>query len=666
MTSSDIAYQPLSLAQHFEAEKGYSGHFGLICGYSADALFLCDAAERFTRLTRSQRAQQGQVSLAVMLDSGNSPISLLDTPGVAHLPMTDHQGRPFRLLHAKVALLGFRHQEEHSEWQLRLLVSTGNWTRQTLEDSLDLCWRVDLPSSSLFHPNEDALQKCADIRAANDLLKWIGSLFDSRLLKASYDGRNTQTMNAITDVNQWLHACSAKAQGKSRLFDNRNESFLSQLPKMISANNDVKRNYLAMGSGFYESSGNPQEPPEVPLAIIKILQEGSLLTRQPEVDLFVNPNACQSVATTREGLQGNGVVVRPAATPHPLFAQGQQRSLHAKFLFSANYRDSSNTCASPWVYLGSGNLTKPGFANSMSRAAGNLEAGVVFIPATLFWRKSRDIRENLVLTNLLPIQWEVKCGDKTTLLSGSDLEQRDCIFLASPIAWLAWHDEAGIRELRAVDSTNIDVEVLNSEGVPCARTKTGFSWIGAQPRDVCIRWIADTKLVEARIPIVDQYGRIAATALSPIDFDEAWWQLADFPAPADSEANQWCEEPDSGIERVARAAGAQTLTTSYPIRQMMNLMESIAAKQVELHRSDWALWCNRLEQTLGQAGESAPVEYFRDKLKLNPLSALRHRSFRPLFAESTASELGKLYDDSLDRIEAHWRVQDLSPIGEAK
>ena len=58
--------------------------------------------------------------------------------------------KPFRLMHAKVALLGFRSNTDDVErWQLRLIVSTGNWTRATLEDSLDLAWRIDISSADI-------------------------------------------------------------------------------------------------------------------------------------------------------------------------------------------------------------------------------------------------------------------------------------------------------------------------------------------------------------------------------------------------------------------------------------------------------------------------------------------------------------------------------------
>ena len=63
-----------------------------------------------------------------------------------------------------------------------------------------------------------------------------------------------------------------------------------------------------------------------------------------------------------------------------VFGRHARRSLHAKFLFSARERSNSAACGGAWVYLGSGNLTGPGFASPMSAHGGNLEAGVVFAP----------------------------------------------------------------------------------------------------------------------------------------------------------------------------------------------------------------------------------------------------------------------------------------------
>ena len=663
MSLNSESLRPPSLAQHFDAPEDYIGHFGWLCGYSADALFLDDATERFTRLTHSQRAHQGRIALAALLDPGNPHISLPDAPGVAHLPIMDYAKKPFRLLHAKVALLGFRHQENHCQWRLRLLVSTGNWTRQTLEESLDLVWRIDIASGSLSHPDVDIQQNCADINAAWKLLEWILQLFDVRLLNASAHGHLSETIVAQQQVRQWINACSKKAHGQPRFFDNRSKSLLSQLAEKIKSCGDVKRNYLAIGSGFYETSDDPKKPPEVPLAILKTLRDKSLLIGKPKVDLYVNPNACQAIATSLKPLQDRGITVRPAVVPTIVFGKGAQRSLHAKFLFSANSRDNSDACTSSWVYLGSGNLTNPGFANKMSSAAGNLEAGVVFSPNSLCWQ-NKTSPENLVVTSLLPIQrGGDEISDVSKLNAGPGMEQQDAIYVAPPVTWLVWHEADRVRELRTDDSRVADVEVLDSAGVVCSRTKSGFQWCEARPREVRIRWKADDQHLDARIPIVDQYGRIAATELLAIDIDEAWWQLADFPMPPDDDDGN-----DGGDENEGKnnKKGRSGPIASYPIRQMMDLIESIAAKQTEINEIDWALWCNRLEQTLGQAGDCAPVKYFRDELKLNPLSPLRHQSFRPSFADTSDSEPGKLYDYMLLRIEDSWKVYELSPIGDAK
>jgi hypothetical protein len=106
-----------------------------------------------------------------MLDPGNPQITPKEVPGVIHLPMTG--APPFRLLHAKFVILGFRHTSDARQWRLRLIVSTGNWTRQTLEDSLDLAWRIDLSDQDLKTQDSLVAQACADLSAAWRMLDWL-------------------------------------------------------------------------------------------------------------------------------------------------------------------------------------------------------------------------------------------------------------------------------------------------------------------------------------------------------------------------------------------------------------------------------------------------------------------------------------------------------------
>lgn len=649
-----------SLAQHFDPPEGYVGYFGWVVGFSAETEFMNNVIERFTRLTKHRRASEGRIALALFLDPHNPPISLADAPGVAHLPFVNLDQRPCRLVHAKVALLGFRGMDagQQGKWCVRLLVSTGNWTQPTLEQSLDLAWAVDVRSDGLTPADEQTKIACADIKGANGLVQWLrdgaNGLFDVRLLQATQRTKDEQAI-----VSGWVSECVNMARGIApRFFDNRDKSMLVQLPELVKATGDVKRNYLALGSGFYEG-----EKASVPQKIIARLQEAGLLTNTPEIDIFVNPAACQSVATLHEA----GVTVRPAAVPTWMQDKNKERALHAKFLFSAKGKpkDKKQNCGSAWVYLGSGNLTNPGFAQKMSASGGNLEAGIVFGEEDLLWygdHKGEPAAK--VITNLLPVGQDDKRLEALTLKAGESWEAEPPSHFAPPIPWLVWHETRSANELRFPEDASAIAPfvILDASGDEVQETSRVFPWSGEQPQQVRCRWDADGAAHEAYIPVVDGLGRIAAKKLQPLSIEDAWWQLADFPNPPDMDEPE--TEDDARKERISEtptATGGPS-TASYPIRQMMELVEQIAAKQTEISFHDWPLWCRRLEQTLVQAKDSSVVSEFKT-LGLNPIAPLRHAPFRPAYAEDASSDAGREYEDVLAKIETSWEVQKLSDLG---
>ena len=651
-----------SLVHLFDAPDDYVGEFGWLCGFSADAIFLNDAAERFTRLTLAQRSQLGRIVLAVFLDPGNPAITILDAPGVAHLPILDIKSKPFRLLHAKIGLLGFKHIKYRNKWCVRLIVTTGNWTRQTLEDSLDLAWCINISSESCN--DERIIQDLVDIKAAHELLKWIEKLFDTRLLDAEPSGQFNETKDAMDRVELWLKKCYKKASGQPRFFDNRYRSFLTQIPDMVKTfSSSITRNYLGMGSGYYESVSDKTQPPKVPKLIIERLRRSSLLTGSSNVDLYVNPRACQSIATSISELNKQGITIRPATTPPSVFGEEICRSLHAKFIFCANRRSNSDICNSSWVYLGSGNLTTAGFTEKMNPYGGNLEVGVVFSPGILFWEGGRGIIAEQVVTNLLPIQFTMNVdGELNQLAPGLDMESRDASYIAPPIAWFTWWEEAGQCELRTTEYIPDNFILTDPAGGECHRNVTGFIWRGDQPRQVRCRWISDGEQNIADVPVIDHYGRIAATKLIPISIEEAWGQLADFPMPPEDEVEDesMIGDNEGTFNEVVMNDSRKVL--DYPVRQMMELVESIAVKQIEVDKSDWKLWCSRLEQILGQAKDCSIVKIFRE-IGLNPLSPLYHSPFRPNFTVENNPDLDQLYENTLKRIEKSWAVDHLDSIG---
>lgn len=640
---------PLSLSQHFDAPSDHVGEFGWIIGYSADAPFLNDATERFTRRTKGQRAWQGVPRLALMLDPGSPQLPPVDIPGVAHLPLRNVE-KPFRLLHAKVAILGFRHEKTHL-WRLRLIVSTGNWTRQTLEDSLDLCWTVTIDEEDL-NRDERALD-CSDIRAAWDLVQYVRKLYDDRLL-----------CRQAVRLDEWTSRLPHRDElPLPRFIDNRFQSFLRQLPDTVKRHSGpTSRNHLSMGAGFYEGPSTA-EVPGVLDGIWKTLRENGLLTASAGVSIFVNEAACQSVASASQSIKKRGWKIRPRGQPD-FFSKNTRKDLHAKFLFGANFRENSNNCINAWVYLGSGNLTTPGFASSMSSGGGNLEAGIVFAPQSLYRKPEKGIDLDKVVGNCLPVQWETEVEDLTSLSAGAEMPERLEDFVAPPIAWLEWSSTdcpAGGWLCVPQNQGETGFEVLCADKA-CALQDGRFVWPDGQPRQVDIRWTDDDITRRAFVPVRDEHGRFASGKLPDIGHADAWLQLANFPMPPEEE--EAAEDGMSGFLPDGSVVPRSTVhpVAGYPIRDVMSLVEKIASKQTSIQRVDWTAWLVRLEQTLVQMTACPVLTEFK-ALKINPLSPLKHQAFRPVFAEDGSTPEGTEYERALVRIEEKWAVKEYLAFG---
>lgn len=655
---ADFSKLPPSLADYFDAPEGYKGHFGWLCGYSATDDFLENAVDRFSCLNQAARAHHGQIKLALFLDAGNKPISTVDVPGVLHCQMK--AAPPLNLLHAKVALLGFKPDQPEDAWRLRLVVSTGNWTKETLTESLDLVWCLDLSSEALENVTKDIQQSCADFRAAQNLFEDISSWCDTSLLSLEINDRLTTGGLARLDVNAWLNVCRQYAHGKPRLVDNRKRSLFNQLKSWLEQPAIAgKRNYLAMGSGFYE--GGKGDKSLVPQKIVQLLQDDDLLTKKPEIDLYVNPEACQAVANNVATLREQHITVRP-----PSQLAKTERTLHAKFIFSANYRNVSDTLTQCWLYMGSGNLTGPGFMQRMKTGVGNLEAGVFFAPERLARTAAGKLAPEKTLAWLLPIQSEIDCDAlQMPLQAGQEMEERTPYF-APPITWLKWTPLADSQgTLHYSGSPENNITAFAPGGTSCPLVSQGFLWQGEMPRWVDIAWPADNGTQSAKIPVVDALGRIAATPLRPLDLEEVLWQLSSFPHTPDVDF----ADPTSML--TTSTAGSFTINSddqpvsSQPVRQVMALIEGIAERQTTLPESQWLYWCRSLEQALIQASNNGDITRFRD-LGINPLSPLREAPFRPVYAEDDQSDKGQDYLQMLMRIEQAWGVDSLRNFGECK
>jgi hypothetical protein len=178
---------------------------------------------------------------------------------------------------------------------------------------------------------------------------------------------------------------------------------------------------------------------------------------------------------------------------------------------------------------------------------------------------------------------------------------------------------------------------------------------------VNVQWQENGASHSALVPVIDEFGRVAATSLTALDIDEVWWQLANFPLAPDHDTPDGFGE---GGDAVGGAGAGQSAATgrTYPIRQMMELIENIAHRQTQIDEEDWNAWCNRLEQTLSRAANQPGVIAFA-QLGLNPLASLRTKPFRPAFAETADEPPGIRYEAVLARIEHAWGVASCIALG---
>ena len=219
--------------------------------------------------------------------------------------------------------------------------------------------------------------------------------------------------------------------------------------------------------------------------------------------------------------------------PEAVFGErAAPRTLHAKFIFSAaSGRKDEDACCGAWLYLGSGNLTWPGFIDKMSSTGGNLEAGVLlFPPEGLRWKQKNGVDAGKVITNLLPVQWDTEITTADALKSGPGKEEQREAFFAPPVACLLWDDGDGQQTLDTGGDCPASLEVLDPQGRPCPRKGGVFEWKDARPCLVRIRWQEGCPQ-EATVPVVDRWGRVAVRELPALDTEDVWWQLASFPLP---------------------------------------------------------------------------------------------------------------------------------------
>lgn len=194
----------------------------------------------------------------------------------------------------------------------------------------------------------------------------------------------------------------------------------------------------------------------------------------------------------------------------PDFLGSVKRRLHAKFIFASGYRKNSNACLNAWLYLGSGNLTTPGFLHACP--VGNLEAGVLIADDSLTWDKESRADAHRWLGNRLPLQWDRKTLEAHELSGGEGMPDRPPAFEPAPIAWCRYLEaEAGQPARLQLPECEVPIEILDTESRACASCgPLQVTWPGARQPTVVVQWYEAGRQLRCSIPVIDGAGLRAA------------------------------------------------------------------------------------------------------------------------------------------------------------
>ncbi len=363
------------------------GVFGLVCGLSAEEQFMDCVLEQFSGLNKNQRKNLGNWSLSLFLDAHNVPIQSL--PGLyCPWPVNENKWpKKTRLMHAKVALLGFGESMNGIPNFYRLIVSTGNWTKESVNNSINLVWYCDYDTTSKINQKQNAKDINDAIYFWKELLGLnnghngyyqINGDLKKRIvdyLKAIPPAINPPQRGYTSRFISNLH--TNKSTIKSKYF--QVDSIGSQVITKFKSS-ELSRNFIICGSGFFENVNSSKssahetiEEPDVLRNLVVNLKDG-ILTKNPEKWLVLNPKTSGAAGHWIKHRKEEKLTWDICLPKHPQF-NNTPYPFHAKYIFIANNR-SRGSITKGLLYLGSANLSKQGFVFGPG-ADGNIEAGVI-------------------------------------------------------------------------------------------------------------------------------------------------------------------------------------------------------------------------------------------------------------------------------------------------
>lgn len=615
-----------SLLDLFAPPSGYTGHFGWICGFTAEGPVMREIADRFTIGAGSFAATFQRPALFLTTDPASPQITTDRAPGVHHMTLAPSWRERFSgrgIFHAKVALLHFSDttSKNHTTRRdiFRLVVSTGNWTRETLERNIDLFWSVEFPHSDTAADPAAESQNLADILIACDMFTSLHPHLSPNPWAAATDSDVIQTPYA--DTLRLLNELKAPAGMKPRFFHSLDQPL--RKPLLERFDGSQRDQLTVLGSGFF-AGGDP-----APAGVSQRQGTEAFLRRFVSdltgkdaghyVSVVANPCACQGLAAAAPALKASQW--RFFAPRFPEGKKDPEGKLHAKFIYRGK-KDSFKGL----LYIGSGNLTPAGMGAPSGTGIWNFEAGTV-IPVDVPDRPEA----------LLPLTAEEIDIAKETLKMGDPFEMANEFNGNCPLTHFTLgedHDEFWL-EPRPVPSDFRGISLSYSGGnwqPLTARILLDPEQL--PPSLVRLRWSSDAKnTAHVAVPVLNERGLHVVPETQHRRLEDVLDSLMQMAATGREPEVETTDDHESNDGELNGSSGRSEAIghAPYSTRRLMAFITALGEIQAEMTSAQTRLWANRLiEHARTLARTEGDVLLALQEMQLNPFRHLGRAEFMPL------------------------------------
>ena len=617
-----------SLLQAFEPPEGYFGQVCICCALSADQVFMEDAVERFSK------HYDGAPCVYMMLDRTGSILNCESIPGLVQLQAKSNQN--IRIQHAKVALMQFGRARGPIKLRLtndtvwRLVVSTGNWTKESACNNIEMVWKADFFTKM----TEINMQLLADLICANDFFM---------NLRKHYVCNEVLWKRA-----EMLGDCLKQFKEKNPIEDVKKTRFISTISGttlMTSIQyqfmDGIKRNFIQVGSGFYER-GSDSSSPEIIQTLDRFLKNRDVFSIRPLAKkIVVNKDHADRLAFWDKCFW-NGWKLFDVMDPIKTKEKNAKRKfLHAKYICLGNKKKKEiKDCK---FYIGSGNLTRMGLLSaygknpSDGKGSGNIEAGIVVdvepeCAKVLLATCGKEIKKTDELDKQVRSE-DAKMPIPVCPLNAFELDDN----LLTPV----WNDYSDVEDVK----TPCIVITNAGENTIQPFSNQIISYPESRPIYILVKRCEH----HYWIPVITKEGILPLPAIKVNSIEDVLDSIAEFPGRPNFDEDE--DPPNGGGVKHISIFHENEQQESFPIYLSMKLVEGIAKCNESITDDVIDCWISYLEQYLN----ALPQE------KLNELKAMKINFFNVLKRKNFAPSLryGKSqWNDFVNKMSKKWGMTE--------